>query len=75
MSRRTQSDIRKSIDASLSFLNSYGQTALRVLSHAQSMQHHSRKSSLVPLFALLFLLLLAAVACATFTFGVLDLRP
>ncbi len=75
MNRRTQSDIRSAIDARLCMLNSDGQTAQRVLSHAQRMQHRSRKTSLVPLFALLFLLLLAAAACATFTFGVLDFRP
>lgn len=75
MNRESDNLVRQAIDANLCFLNSDGQTAQRIIHHAQNTRSAKRKLSFIPVLSILLLLLLTVAACATFTFGVLDFRP
>lgn len=75
MNKRTQDEVRHALDAGLSGVKASGGTMQWVMKRAHRAKRMQRRLTLIPALALLMMGMLAAAACASFAFGVLDFLP
>lgn len=75
MNKRTQDEVRHALDAGLSGVKASGGTMQWVMKRVHRAKRMQKRLTLIPALALLMMGLLAAAACASFAFGVLDFLP